>query len=68
MSFDNHHYPNRKDHRAEYHGSKAFDRSCRNHGSCKHCERNRLRHYATAPSLEEGLLDWEEDHDSSEND
>lgn len=40
MSFDNR-YPNRKDHRSPYHGSKAFDRSCRNHGSCGWCSSSR---------------------------
>ena len=55
MSFDNHHYPNRKDHREPYRGSKGFDRSCRNHGGCPYCEggrtvwRKRLR---TAEKLE----------------
>lgn len=40
MSFDKS-YPNRKDHRKSYRGSKRFDRSCRNHGSCGYCEGNR---------------------------
>lgn len=40
MSFDKS-YPNRKDRRKPYRGSKRFDRSCRNHGSCGYCERNR---------------------------
>lgn len=30
-----------KEHRAEYHGSKRFDRQCRNHGGCGWCEDNR---------------------------
>lgn len=30
-----------KEKRREYHGSKSFDRSCRNHGTCKVCEENR---------------------------
>lgn len=30
-----------KEHRKEYHGSKSFDRSCRNHGGCPWCEENR---------------------------
>jgi hypothetical protein len=25
----------------KYRGSKAFDRSCRNHGTCSYCSRNR---------------------------
>lgn len=31
----------RKEKRKEYRGSKAFDRTCRNHGSCGWCESNR---------------------------
>lgn len=30
-----------KEKRKPYHGSKAFDCTCRNHGSCKWCEENR---------------------------
>lgn len=43
MSFDNKHYPNRKDNRRtyEYEYSKSVDRTCRNHGSCGFCEGNR---------------------------
>jgi hypothetical protein len=33
MPFDKN-YPNRKDKRKPYYGSKRFDASCRNHGSC----------------------------------
>lgn len=40
MGFDKR-YPNRKDKRKAYTGSKRFDRSCRNHGSCGYCESNR---------------------------
>lgn len=31
-----------KEHRKEYRGPKAFDRSCRNHGACPYCKDNRL--------------------------
>lgn len=42
MSFDKD-YPNRKDWRKPYYsGSKRFDRTCRNHGSCDWCRDNRL--------------------------
>ena len=41
MSFDKH-YPNRKDKRKEYRGSKKCDRTCRNHGSCSYCRLGRL--------------------------
>lgn len=30
-----------KEHRKEYRGSKAIDCSCRNHGSCEWCAKNR---------------------------
>ena len=30
-----------KEHRKPYRGSKAFDCSCRNHGSCAYCESDR---------------------------
>ena len=30
-----------KEKRKPYRGSKAIDRTCRNHGSCLWCERNR---------------------------
>ena len=40
MSFDKY-YPNRKDWRKPYTGSKRFDSSCRNHGGCGHCENTR---------------------------
>jgi hypothetical protein len=31
-----------KDHRRKYYGSKSFDKTCRNHGSCPCCESNRI--------------------------
>lgn len=31
-----------KERRKPYRKAKAFDRTCRNHGSCKWCEGNRL--------------------------
>lgn len=30
-----------KEHRKPYTGSKAIDKSCRNHGGCEWCEENR---------------------------
>ena len=30
-----------KEHRKPYKGTKAFDRSCRNHGCCEWCAGNR---------------------------
>jgi hypothetical protein len=40
MSFDKS-YPKRKDQRQQYRGSRAVDRTCRAHGSCPYCRRNR---------------------------
>lgn len=39
-----------KEHRKPYHGAKAVDKSCRNHGDCPWCQGN--RHYR-ANKLEE---------------
>lgn len=47
MSFDKA-YPNRKDQRAPYRGSKSFARSCRVHGRCSWCTCNRLHQVAKA--------------------
>lgn len=30
------------EHRKEYRGAKAVDKTCRNHGSCEYCKGNRL--------------------------
>ena len=30
-----------KEHRKPYRGSKAIDKTCRNHGGCQWCEENR---------------------------
>lgn len=30
-----------KEHRKPYYGSKAIDKTCRNHGSCPWCKENR---------------------------
>lgn len=34
-----------KEHRKMYRGSKAIDRTCRNHGGCPWCEENRKYKY-----------------------
>lgn len=39
-----------KEHRKPYHGTKVFDVSCRNHGTCEWCRANRL--YATKKRIE----------------
>ena len=48
----------RKEHRKPYYGSKAIDKTCRNHGTCEICEGNRLyktikRKQAQADKLKE---------------
>lgn len=35
----------KKEWRKQYHGSKAIDKSCRNHGSCPWCRENRLHKF-----------------------
>lgn len=32
----------KSEHRKQYYGSKAVDKTCRNHGSCKYCFKNRI--------------------------
>ena len=34
-----------KEHRKQYRGAKAVDKTCRNHGGCPHCEAGRLHKY-----------------------
>ena len=34
-----------KERRKPYRGSKAFDKSCRNHGGCDWCRENRLHKF-----------------------
>ena len=34
-----------KEHRKNYRGAKAVDKSCRNHGTCPYCRNNRLRKF-----------------------
>lgn len=35
----------KKEKRKEYYGAKAYDCSCRNHGSCSWCKDNRLHKF-----------------------
>jgi len=35
----------KKEHRKQYHGAKAVDKTCRNHGGCPHCEAGRKHKY-----------------------
>lgn len=42
----------KKERRKPYRGSKAFDHTCRNHGSCSWCEGNRTHHNKKRESIE----------------
>lgn len=36
---------NGREYRIPYKGSKSFDHTCRNHGTCKYCKDNRLHKF-----------------------
>lgn len=42
-----------KEHRKSYFGSKAIDKTCRNHGGCPWCEENRK--YKNTKRLQKAL-------------
>lgn len=44
----------KKEWRKQYHGSKAIDKSCRNHGSCPWCRENRLHKFRIKKPYEKG--------------
>ena len=46
-----------KEHRKEYYGSKSFDRTCRNHGSCSWCEENRKHKFIVREYKVQDILD-----------
>lgn len=48
-----------KEHRKEYRGGKAIDKSCRNHGGCFWCENNRRHKYLK--KMQEPVSDIEEE-------
>ena len=48
-----------KEHRKKYHGVKAIDRTCRNHGSCEYCKQNRLYKYKKQILIaKDKLMEW----------
>ena len=59
----------KKEHRTQYRGSKSFDHTCRNHGSCSWCEdnrrfqdrKNRIRAASDAEDYEDDLEAANED-------
>jgi len=46
-------------HKAPYTGSKRFDKTCRNHGSCSYCRNNRT--FERAEVLPESALQYADD-------
>ena len=50
----------RKEHRTIYYGSKAIDKTCRNHGGCPWCEENRKYKYIkTSQKMLDRLKEWQ---------
>ena len=48
-----------KEHRKPYYGSKAIDRTCRNHGGCPWCEENRMyKNIKRIQSMDSQLADY----------
>lgn len=53
-----------KEKRKPYDGSKAIDKTCRNHGGCPWCEENRLyQSNKEQERCEQELEDWENEVD-----
>lgn len=49
-----------KEHRKSYQGSKAIDKSCRNHGGCCWCEENRKYKYIKkSQKMLDKLKEWD---------
>ena len=58
-----------KEHRKPYKGSKAVDRTCRNHGSCDWCRENRTYQQLKAEeAAEDAIEDWKDEADLYDND
>lgn len=47
-----------KEHRKEYRGVKAIDKTCRNGGSCERCRMNRM--YKNLKKLQKGIDNYED--------
>lgn len=52
-----------KEKRKPYKGAKAIDCTCRNHGSCEWCKRNRLYHQLKMNEASRQALEEEYDTD-----
>ena len=54
-----------KEKRKEYKGTKAFDKTCRNHGSCPWCLENRLHKNAKRQEgMNDQIKEWMKDDES----
>ena len=54
-----------KEHRKPYTGAKSFDRTCRNHGSCRYCLNNRTHCNNTkTKAANEALQEYRDDPES----
>lgn len=52
-----------KEHRKPYRGTKAIDRTCRNHGSCDWCKGNRThKNDKRELRIEQRFEEWEKDN------
>lgn len=52
----------KKEHRKQYRGSKAIDKTCRNHGSCDWCKENRLyKSNKQIDKMNAKIIEYEED-------
>ena len=51
-----------QEYRKPYQGSKRFDRTCRNHGSCSYCAERRQHKHKRRKPTNEGY-DWQTGHD-----
>ena len=53
-----------KEYREEYHGSKAFDRTCRNHGGCEWCAENRrIQYIRMEEKVKQQFREYEDEYD-----
>lgn len=52
----------KKEHRKQYKGAKAIDKTCRNHGSCDWCKENRLyKSNKQADEMNEKIREYKEE-------
>jgi hypothetical protein len=60
----------KKEWRKPFRGSKRFDSTCRNHGSCGYCEGNRTffdKKKRYSAQIDEKIFDWNEDLEEVHN-